>query len=413
MFSSLRSRLWVTYAVVIAVVLGVVGLALFIYLARNPPALRAARFELGLTAQQLQVRRFNLDQRDRTFPFLHEFSDNNGVRVVIYSAAGELLLDTAEDQAAFPIQRIAPARFEPHPVAEFTDEAGERWLYTGFRGQSGESVIVAMPRPRLLLISVLADELFAPLARAAGLALLLSLLFAILISRWVAAPLQKMAAATKAVAAGQVDPIKPEGPREVKSLARALNAMNAQVHSSRQSQRDFVANVSHELKTPLTSIQGFAQAILDGAAKTPQELEKAGQVIFDEAGRMHRMVVDLLDLAKLEGGTAELLKGRVELPDLLRGTVEKFAPQSKQAKVELQTDIGPLPGFSGDGDRLAQVFGNLLDNAIKHTPAGGRVVLHAHQSGDHIEISVEDTGSGIPPEELKRIFERFYQWIRP
>ena len=97
-----------------------------------------------------------------------------------------------------------------------------------------------------------------------------------------------------------------EGPQEIQELGRAFNEMSQQVISSQQSQRDFVANVSHELKTPLTSIQGFAQAILDGTASSPEALQKSSQIIYDESGRMHRLVVDLLDLAKLDAGTADL-----------------------------------------------------------------------------------------------------------
>ncbi len=149
------------------------------------------------------------------------------------------------------------------------------------------------------------------------------------------------------------------------------------VHASQQSQRDFVANVSHELKTPLTSVQGFAQAILDGTAETPEAQQQAAQVIYDEAGRMHRLVLDLLDLARLDGGTADLRRERVSLTVLLQAVIERLTPQSVQAGVSLVDQVPDLPDVIGDGDRLSQVFNNLVDNAIKHTPAGGEVALSA------------------------------------
>ena len=104
----------------------------------------------------------------------------------------------------------------------------------------------------------------------------------------------------------EAKPIAPHGPHEVKELTQAFNEMNTRVQTSQKSQREFVANVSHELKTPLTSIQGFAQALLDGTAATPEAQKQAAQVIYDESGRMHRMVLDLLDLARLDAGTLDL-----------------------------------------------------------------------------------------------------------
>jgi two-component system sensor histidine kinase ResE len=188
--------------------------------------------------------------------------------------------------------------------------------------------------------------------------------------------------------------------------------MNNRVQTSRKSQRDFVANVSHELKTPLTSIQGFAQAILDGTADTPEAQQQAARVIYDEAGSMHRMVLDLLDLARLDAGTLELQRAAVNLPDLLNSIAEKFTPQAHAAGVSISVESANLPALMGDGDRLAQVFSNLVDNALKHTPAGGLVTLRVRLTdpttspgaGSEIQVDVADTGAGIPPEALPHIF---------
>jgi signal transduction histidine kinase len=163
------------------------------------------------------------------------------------------------------------------------------------------------------------------------------------------------------------------------------------------------------LKTPLTSIQGFAQAILDGAAQTPEALQQAASVIFNEAGRMHRLVMDLLVLARLEGGTADLQKAPVDLGLLLNNIIDKFKLQAEQANVRFNLQLGPLPTITGDGDRLSQVFTNLVDNAIKYSPAGGQVTIFAALAGADVLIQVRDSGTGISPEDQKRIFERFYQ----
>ncbi|MBW8010899.1 MAG: HAMP domain-containing histidine kinase [Chloroflexi bacterium] len=410
MFKTLRSRLWLTYALVIGVVLGVVGLAIFVYLFRNPPSVRFARARLAEAASEIRSNRWPLDQPDRLVEPFRQFSETSGVRLILLAADGSTVIDSAgEENPQIPGLRLNTFGSNQFPIQEFRDDNGKRWLYTGFTSQAGYSLVLAMQRPRGVLLSVLADELFRPLFQAGLLAMLLSLVFAFLISRWVAAPLQRMAAAARVMEAGEHRSIKIDGPYEVRSLARAFNEMTSQMHASQKSQRDFVANVSHELKTPLTSIQGFAQAILDGTAENPETLQQAARVIYDESGRMHRMVVDLLDLARLDAGTANMQRAALDLSELLFGVTRKFTPQSQEAKVDLRTEIESLPGFIGDGDRLAQVFTNLIDNALKHTPPGGRVTVAARQVGDQVEVSVEDTGSGIQADELSRIFERFYQ----
>jgi signal transduction histidine kinase len=193
-------------------------------------------------------------------------------------------------------------------------------------------------------------------------------------------------------------------------LTRAFNSMIARVESSQRSQRDFVADVSHELKTPLTSIQGFAQAILDGTADTPETRIQAAQIIYNEAERMHRMAVDLLDLARLEAGTADLKMSVVDVRALLQNILEKFTPQAQTTGIRLELDVPPdLPALIGDGDRLAQVFTNLVDNGLKFTPPDGKVILAARTAGADMELSVSDTGVGILRAAIPRLFDRFYQ----
>jgi two-component system sensor histidine kinase ResE len=228
-------------------------------------------------------------------------------------------------------------------------------------------------------------------------------------ARWISAPLQSMVRASRGVASGEYQPIPLQGPSEVQDLAQALNDMSGKVKTSQQSQRELVANVSHELKTPLTSIQGFAQAILDGTANTPDALRQAATIISTESTRMYRLVLDLLTLARLEAGTADLHREPVDLEAVLGGVADQLTPQAHQGQVDLQAAISRLPLYTGDRDRLEQVFTNLVDNAIKYTPPGGWVRLSAHSDGSWITIGVDDTGPGMPPEVSKRIFERFYR----
>jgi two-component system sensor histidine kinase ResE len=144
-------------------------------------------------------------------------------------------------------------------------------------------------------------------------------------------------------------------------------------------------------------------------AGTPEQQKQAAQVIYDESGRMHRMVLDLLDLARLDAGTLDLQHSPMDLAALLNNIAEKMAPQARSGNLEIQVDASNLPMITGDGDRLSQIFTNLVDNAIKFTPAGGSINIQATQSGSVIQVEVTDTGEGISPEALLHVFSRFYQ----
>jgi two-component system, OmpR family, phosphate regulon sensor histidine kinase PhoR len=170
--------------------------------------------------------------------------------------------------------------------------------------------------------------------------------------------------------------------------------------------RDFVANVSHELKTPLTAIAGYAET-LAAEASEPQAVGFA-QTIVDNARRMQRLVDDLLDLSKIESGGWEPQTRTVEVEAAAREAWRRFTERATDRRVELETATNGAT-ISGDPDALQQIFTNLFDNALRHTPPGGRIRVAAERSGDDIAVRVSDTGTGIPAEHLARIFERFYR----
>jgi len=408
MFSSLRQRLWLSYALVTSAALGVVALVLIIYIIRNPSTYRQADARLTvvaallrksepewstLSAAELQNRLIQVDQAYT-------------IRIVLYSSNRRLLIDSeAASQPAISLPAFP--RLQPNSV--LTDQARKPWLYLVRHLSDGRWLLLAVPRPAVPLLTILTDELMVPVLGAGLVALITSLLVAFWLARWIADPLQKVVIAARQMPSAEANPIPHHGPHEVQDLSRAFNEMNSRVQTSQRSQREFVANVSHELKTPLTSVQGFAQAILDGTAATPEAQKQAAQVIYDESGRMHRMVLDLLDLARLDAGTLDLQKTPVDLVALLNSIAEKFTPQARSGNVTLRVETFPLPPVMGDGDRLAQVFTNLVDNALKFTPAGGTITLRAMQAGSTIQTEVSDSGEGIPAEALPHIFERFYQ----
>ena len=242
-----------------------------------------------------------------------------------------------------------------------------------------------------------------PVLGAAVAALIISLFVAFWLARWIGNPLQQVVVASRQMPSPEADTDKTTWSAGSPGTGAGFNEMNSRVLASQRSQREFVANVSHELKTPLTSIQGFSQAILDGTANTPEAQKQAAQVIYDEAGQMHRMVLDLLDLARLDAGTLDLQHAPVDLSALLRNIGEKFAPQARAAGVSISVEAPALPPITGDGDRLAQVFTNLVDNALKYTPAGGQYHTAARLTGPstgsgagtEVQVDVADTGAGF------------------
>ena len=269
---------------------------------------------------------------------------------------------------------------------------------------------VVLAQPQDLAVSAAADELAGRLLEAGAAALIVAMLLALLISRSMTGPLSQLGAAAEDIAAGNYSRrVNIKGSDEIGMLGSAFNRMAEAVERARKAQRDFLANVSHELKTPLTSLIGFSQALVDGSLRTDAERTRAATIVHEESERVLRMAQELLDLARVEAGSISMHITSVDLHGQLQQETEMVRPRANARRLDLKVSIpDDVPPVAADPERLHQVLDNLFDNAAKYAAEGSTVTVMARLSGGSVETIVANaTGSHRPDPD--RMFDRFYR----
>ena len=433
---SLRTRLILTHVFIILFTLAILGVSLAIILRDYQRQVQLSRLGDAVVPLAFQARAMvqnDVAPRDMLTRLQPQAGDVGDV--MLLTDQGLVLADakynlTNRTISLSPLERAqAPKGF--FWGATQTRPLTRQLLYAAVAaGQlRGQNVYIALAAPDRGFFNVL-DEIGTSLLIAGVITLIVSLLAALLLARSIARPISQLTHATEAIARGQYEHRVPiQSGDEIGRLATSFNSMAEQVQSARQMEKDFVANVSHELKTPLTSIQGFAQAILDGAVADIAGAQRAARTIYEETARMTHIVGDLLTLARLESGQVALAHETFNLADALPTWVERLRPRADLANVTLVTIVDVLPDIVGDPVRLEQVVTNLVDNAIKYNRPGGSVTVNARVDTASaaitssvfrrrsappspqrwVTVSVADTGFGIPPEDLARLFQRFYR----
>ena len=425
MLGSLRARLIVSFAVVVALAVFLAG-AGALFLLRDQQQ-EDARERYGRNADPIN---------DRVAVLLAQRASLSEIQDVIEQRAQELdvrlvvvdkdLLVVHDTEGGLDGKYILS--FE-NPDLDVVEENGARYKWANYDSGSEEltlfaapheassnpgfaapsyEVFVAIPQSQLSQAWL---ELAPRLALAGAIALTVSFAVAWFISRSISGPLARITEASQKMAQGDYDVHIPiSGQDEVGRLSEAFNAMAREVSSSQRMMRDLLANVSHELKTPLTSIQGFSQAIIDGEISDDESYKESVRIINEEAMRMRGLVDDLLLLSQIESGQVVMQASNIDLAALLERTLERFQWKLREASIITGFSAQHLPMVYGDERRLEQVFSNLLENAVRHTPNGGNINVSASvaRSGK-IDVVVHNTGSYIPPEDVERVFERFFQ----
>jgi len=320
----------------------------------------------------------------------------------LHPASGQIgrFLATQDERLSVLPTKQARLLLPASPTGRITIN-GRRYLYAS--KASGDDVVVLLRTASSVRAE--SNPFWLAFVAAGALGLLLAIVGAALLARSIARPLLRVSRASRKLADGcEPEPLPVGGPTELRSLAESFNDMAAELTRARAAERSFLLSVGHELKTPLTAIRGYSEA-LDEGVLTP---ERTVKVIRTEAARLERLIADLINLARLDQERFDIHPDEVDLVEIAHECANRHAARARDLGIRIDVQNGQ-PAFAvADPDRLLQAASNLVENALRCTPEGGTVTLVAAPG----KLAVRDTGPGIAAEEIPRAFDRFFLYRR-
>lgn len=393
MFRSLRLRLLVSFLLVALVAVGIVAVLASQATSGQFHGYVEQRIEMGHRRHQRVLAVYYAERRswDGVQALVERMAEISGDQVVLLDTSGKVVADSARKL----LGQEAASKWAGGPVPIIAAGARVGTIYVNpLAGRSADEAFL--------------DSVNRSLIVAAGAAALLALLLTLALSRRIVGPIEALTAAARQMERGDLGQrVEVRSGDEVGELARAFNAMAEAVSRNEMLRRHMVSDVAHELRTPLTNMRGYVEAMRDGVLE-----HDCGTLdsVCQEAELLTRLVDDLQELALAEAGQLRLERRPVTVEEIVERATSAIRPQFAARGLRLETNFAKgLPAVDVDVERIGQVLRNLLNNAMAHTPEGGAVTISAHQAGGSVEVSVADTGTGIAPEHLRNIFERFYR----
>ena len=408
---SLQFRLVTGFA--LTIVLTLAGAGVFISLATET---QIERFETDQAMAQAGrvsefISNYSIENRDPAEPradlqsVVEQAADISGLRITTFDSQGNVVADSNPPYISnVPEGGRGPKEAEALPLLSDGEVVGSITASSDFDLEPGTEQF-AVSDPNVSRIASHVDRYL--LWAGIGVALLGTVLVWILARRTLA-PVERLGATARQLGRGDLSQrAEVTGPTEIRHLAHSFNSMASELEEVESRRRNLTADIAHELRTPTSNIQGYMEAIKDGVFQpTPETVD----TIHEQALLLSRLVDDLRLLAQVDGGELQLQRTQARVEELVQSCVDALRPRAEAKGVALGVDVAEsLPELDMDAARIAQVVGNLLDNAVTHTPEGGSVTVSAHASAHTVEVVVTDTGPGIAPADLQRVFDRFYR----